>query len=122
MMCKQSDYKVSIEEIHHTQKLDAPSGTAVSLAKDIIENSEYHQWQLVDGNEVSETKNTIPITAKRIGDVKGTHIVTYESTIDTLSIKHEAHTRNGFALGAILAAEWLKGRKGIYTMKEVLGL
>lgn len=122
MMCKQSDYKVSIEEIHHTQKLDAPSGTAVSLAKDIIENSEYHQWQLVDGNEVSDAKNTIPIVAKRIGDVKGTHIVSYESTIDTLSIKHEAHTRDGFALGAILAAEWLKGRKGIYTMKEVLGL
>jgi 4-hydroxy-tetrahydrodipicolinate reductase len=117
MMAKHKDYTVDIEEIHHTQKLDAPSGTAISLAKDIIEKSDYTNWKLDN-----TTQNEIPIKALRIEDVKGTHTVSYRSVIDTLSIKHEAHSREGFALGAILAAEWLQGKIGVFTMKDVLGI
>ncbi len=109
------DYQVSIEEIHHTQKLDAPSGTAISLAEGIINNSDKTNWKLNKSEE-----NQISITAKRIDDVKGTHIINYDSEIDTISIKHEAHSRDGFALGAILAAEWLVDKKGVFTMKDVL--
>ena len=109
------DYQVSIEEIHHTQKLDAPSGTAISLAEGIINNSDKTNWKLNKSEE-----NQINITAKRIDDVKGTHIINYDSEIDTISIKHEAHSRDGFALGAILAAEWLVDKKGVFTMKDVL--
>lgn len=109
------DYMVSIEEIHHTQKLDAPSGTAISLAGGIIKNSDKTNWKLNDSE-----RNDIHITAKRIDDVKGTHIINYDSDIDTISIKHEAHSREGFALGAILAAEWLVDKKGVFTMKDVL--
>jgi len=117
MMAKYKDYLVSIEEIHHTQKKDAPSGTAITLAEGIIKNSDYTNWQL---NEAG--KMEIPITAKRIEDVKGTHRIFYTSPIDTISIKHQAHSRDGFALGAILAAEWLLGKKGVFTMKDVLDL
>lgn len=117
MMKKHKEYTLDIEEIHHTQKLDAPSGTAISLAKDIINNSDYTNWKLD-----SATENEIPIKALRIDDVKGTHTVFYRSAIDTLSIKHEAHSREGFALGAMLAAEWLLGKKGVFTMKDVLGI
>ena len=109
------DYMVSIDEIHHTQKLDAPSGTAISLADGIINNSNKTNWKLNDSG-----RNDINITAKRTDDVKGTHIINYDSDIDTISIKHEAHSRDGFALGAILAAEWLVDKKGIFTMKDVL--
>ena len=109
------EYQVSIEEIHHTQKLDAPSGTAITLAEGIINNSDKKNWNLDDADD-----DEIKITAKRIDDVKGTHIINYDSTIDTISIKHEAHSREGFALGAILAAEWLVDKKGIFTMKDVL--
>lgn len=117
MMAKHKEYTVDIEEIHHTQKLDAPSGTAISLANDIIKKSDYTNWKLDNAPQ-----NEIPIKALRIEDVKGTHTVSYHSSIDTLSIKHEAHSREGFALGAILAAEWLKGKNGVYTMKDVLGI
>lgn len=117
IMAKHKNYKASIEEIHHTQKLDAPSGTAITLAEGIIQNTEYNSWKL---NEADDTE--IPIIAKRIGDVKGTHIINYNSAVDTISISHEAHSREGFALGAILAAEWLAGKKGVFTMKEVLGI
>lgn len=117
MMKKHKDYTLDIEEIHHTQKLDAPSGTAISLAKDIINNSDYIDWKLDNA-----PKDEIPIKALRIDDVKGTHTVFYRSPIDTLSIKHEAHSREGFALGAILAADWLLGKKGVFTMKDVLGI
>lgn len=117
MMATHTNYKIAIEEIHHTQKLDAPSGTAISLAKDIIDKTTYKNWKL-DTASVNE----IPIKALRIEDVKGTHTVSYTSEIDTLSIKHEAHTREGFAMGALLAAEWLKDKKGIYSMKDVLNL
>ena len=113
----QFDYKVSMEEIHHTQKLDAPSGTAISLAKGVIQNSAYAKWTLDNPKE-----KEIHIEAKRIGDVPGTHTVTYDSTVDSIELKHTAHNREGFALGAVIAAEWLAGKKGIYTMKDVLNL
>lgn len=110
-------YQVSIEEIHHTQKLDAPSGTAITLANTIIEQSEYSQWTLD-----SPKANELPITAKRIENVPGTHEITYESTVDSIQIKHTAHSREGFALGAVVAAEWLLGKKGVFTMKDVLNI
>ena len=118
MMSTLEDYKVDIEEIHHTQKLDAPSGTAISLAEDIIENSKnYQSWQL-DGSE----NKVLPITAKRIEKVPGTHNITYKSEVDTIKIEHIAHNREGFALGAVVAAEWLVGKTGIFTMKDVLNI
>jgi len=111
------EYKVSIDEIHHTQKKDAPSGTAITLAEGIIKNSEKKDWSLKKNSE-----QDLKITSKRIEDVKGTHIINYKSNIDTISIKHEAHNREGFAMGAILAAEWLQNKKGVYSMKDVLKL
>ncbi|WP_269237390.1 4-hydroxy-tetrahydrodipicolinate reductase [Flavobacterium flavigenum] len=117
IMSQFDSYKVSMEEIHHTQKLDAPSGTAISLAKGVIENSAYANWTMEDPKS-----NEIHIEAKRIGDVPGTHTVTYDSIVDSIELKHTAHNREGFALGAVIAAEWLAGKKGIYTMKDVLNL
>ena len=113
-----SDYKVSIEEIHHTRKLDAPSGTAISLANGIMKgHKDYTGWH--DGRE--EKENSIPIEAIREGDVPGTHIVTWDSEIDTISLKHEAKNRKGLALGAVVAAEYIATRKGVFTMNDVLG-
>ncbi len=117
MMSKLSQYKVSMEEIHHTQKLDAPSGTAISLARDIIDNTNYSSWALENAKE-----DEILIDAKRIENVPGTHSVFYDSEVDSIEIKHTAHSREGFALGAVVAAEWILGKKGIFTMKDVLGL
>jgi len=112
-------YEVSVEEIHHTQKLDAPSGTAITLAEQIEENISRKQgWTMND----QHGKEQIHIEAKRIPDVNGTHIITYQSEIDTIQIKHEAHNRQGFALGAVMAAEFLHGKTGIYQMKDVLNL
>lgn len=120
MMAKFPQYKVSMEEIHHTQKLDAPSGTALSLAKDIIENSDYSSWALPTATPAKSDE--IPIDAKRIENVPGTHTVFYDSIVDSIEIKHTAHSREGFALGAVIAAEWLLGKTGIFTMKDVLNL
>ena len=117
IMSKFDSYSVNMEEIHHTQKLDAPSGTAISLAKGVIENSSYTNWTL----KKPEAKQ-IHIEAKRIGTVPGTHTVTYTSLVDTIEIKHTAHNREGFALGAVIAAEWIVGKQGIFTMKDVLDL
>lgn len=115
----QTQYTLRIEETHHLQKLDAPSGTAVTLAEGIIaNNTNYSEWQL--GNEVST--NQISIIAHREPDVPGTHEVFATSTIDTITLSHEAHSREGFALGAILAAEFLLGKQGVFTMKDVLNL
>lgn len=118
MMSKFDQYSVSMEEIHHTQKLDAPSGTAISLAKDIIKNSDYSNWTI----EQEHTKNELFIDAKRIENVPGTHSVFYNSTVDTIEIKHTAHSRDGFALGSVIAAEWILGKKGVFTMRDVLDL
>ena len=118
MMAKLNDYKLDIEEIHHTQKLDAPSGTAITLAEGIIKNNTaYQNWQL----DTATDKN-IPIIAKRIPEVPGTHIISYTSPIDTIKIEHEAHNREGFALGAVIAAEWLADKTGVFTMKDVLNI
>lgn len=110
-------YKVSMEEIHHVHKLDAPSGTAISLAQGVIQNSNYAEWTLEEAKS-----NQIHIEAKRIGEVPGTHTVNYDSVIDSIEIKHTAYNREGFALGAVIAAEWLAGKQGIFTMKDVLNL
>ena len=113
------DYKVSIEEIHHTKKLDAPSGTAITLADEIVNHhSGYKKWCYAD----DKTDMCIPIHSIREGDVPGTHTVTWDSEIDTISLKHEAKNRKGLALGAIVAAEFIHTRKGIYTMNDVIGL
>jgi 4-hydroxy-tetrahydrodipicolinate reductase len=117
MMQNLNQYRVSMEEIHHTQKLDAPSGTAITLAEGIIKNTGYQGWKL-DAAEEGE----IPIMAKRIDDVPGTHAITYTSKVDEIEIKHTAHSREGFALGAVVAAEWIIGKKGVFTMKDVLNL
>jgi 4-hydroxy-tetrahydrodipicolinate reductase len=117
MMSKFDSYQVDMEEIHHTQKLDAPSGTAISLAKGVIENSAYTKWTLDNPKP-----NEIHIEAKRIENIPGTHTVTYNSVVDSIEIKHTAHNRDGFALGAVIAAEWIVGKKGVFTMKDVLEL
>lgn len=117
MMSKLKSYSVVMEEIHHTQKLDAPSGTAISLAKGIIENSSYTDWTLEKATDTS-----IHIEAIRTGSVPGTHTVTYESTVDSIEIKHTAHNREGFALGAVIAAEWIIGKTGVFSMRDVLDL
>ncbi len=115
LMAQWQEYEVSVEEIHHTEKKDAPSGTAITIAEGILKYSEKENWTLD-----SDKENQLKITAIREDDVKGTHIVQYKSSIDTISLKHEAHSREGFAKGAILAAEWLKDKKGVFTMKDVL--
>ncbi|KJD33731.1 dihydrodipicolinate reductase [Tamlana sedimentorum] len=118
MMSNLKQYNVSMEEIHHTQKLDAPSGTAISLANDIISNNNnFSDWKLDENGE-----NIIPITAKRIEDVPGTHTITYASEVDTITIDHVAHNRQGFALGAVIAAEWIIGKTGVFTMNDVLNI
>ena len=118
MMSSLEDYNISMEEIHHTKKLDAPSGTAITLAEGIIENSTKNNWEL--GDKTSE--ENIPIVAKRIPEVPGTHTVWYDSEVDSIEIKHTAHSRKGFALGAVVAAEWIIGKKGVFTMKDVLNI
>ena len=119
MMASLKDYNVSLEEIHHTQKLDAPSGTAITLANAIIEeHTEYNKWTL----DSKSPNNSLPITAKRIENVPGTHSIEYKSNVDTIEIKHTAHSRDGFALGSVIAAEWIIGKAGVFTMKDVLNI
>ena len=118
MMSSLEEYQISMEEIHHTQKLDAPSGTAITLAEGIIQNTSKNNWEL---GEKTSAEN-IPIVAKRIPDVPGTHTVWYTSEVDTIEIKHTAHSRKGFALGAVIAAEWIVGKTGVFSMKDVLNI
>jgi len=119
LMSAQADYAVSMEEIHHIHKLDAPSGTAITLAEQIIDqHSAVQKWI----NDRVEDDDTIGIVSKRAGEVAGTHSIRYESDIDQITITHEAFSRQGFALGAVMAAEWLQGKSGIYTMTDVLSL
>lgn len=117
MMGNLKQYKVRLEEIHHTQKLDAPSGTAISLAEGIIGETDYSGWNLDTADS-----NVIPIIAKRIADTPGTHTVSYNSEVDGIEIIHTAHNREGFALGAVVAAEWILGKSGVFSMKDVLNL
>ena len=113
----QNDYSCQLEEIHHIHKKDAPSGTAISIAEGIFKHSDYNSWKL------DETEGTsLGIEAIREGEVPGTHSVYYRSEVDEIEIKHTAFNRNGFALGAVIAAEWLPGKVGNFGMKEVLGL
>lgn len=112
-------YKASIEEIHHTAKKDAPSGTAITLAEGIIKSiGTLRDWQLSEN--LIDTEQSLPITSKRIDPAPGTHIIRYESDIDTIEISHTAHSRQGFALGAILVAEWIQGKKGVLSMDDFL--
>ena len=118
-------YDVKMEEIHHTQKLDAPSGTAITLAEGILENiQQFDHWYLKEYpfNQKNDHPQGFPIVSKREGKVPGTHIIRYDSAIDLLEIKHEAKGREGFASGAILAAEWVVGKKGVFGMKDLLDL
>ncbi|MBA3829589.1 MAG: 4-hydroxy-tetrahydrodipicolinate reductase [Taibaiella sp.] len=119
LMNRQPDYDVKIEETHHVHKKDAPSGTAITIAEQIIADLERKQtW----GNSAATYPGEIAITAYREEDVPGTHLVKYSSTIDDIEIVHTAHNRDGFALGAVLAAEYIAGRRGIFTMQDVLGI
>ena len=119
-------YDVMMEEIHHTQKLDAPSGTAITLAEGILQNiSRKTHWvshtEGKSGDYQKGEQTDIPITSKRIDPAPGTHSITYNSPIDSIEITHTAHSREGFATGAVLAAEWLVGKKGVFSMKDMLG-
>lgn len=119
LMNKFPDYNVDIEETHHIHKLDAPSGTAISLANDILKEIERKKsWKLDSQGE----EEIIGITAKREGEVPGTHIVNYNSEVDTIEIKHTAKSRKGLALGALLAAEYILNKKGYHTMNDLLKL
>lgn len=117
MMSKFNDYDVSMEEIHHTKKLDKPSGTALSLANSIINHTTKNNWTLD-----SPKQDDLFIDVKRIDAVPGTHSIKYSSSVDSIEIKHTAHNRDGFALGAVIAAEWIIGKTGVFTMKDVLNL
>ncbi len=111
------EYKCSITEIHHLQKLDAPSGTAISLAEDILENNDsLNNWSLTE----SKAEDLLIINSKREKDVKGTHIIKYKSIVDEIELKHTAYSRDGFAKGSILAAKWIIDKKGIFSFREIL--
>lgn len=113
------EYDVNIEEIHHTSKLDSPSGTAIKLADDIL-NIVKHKSKWVNAEE--SEREELQIESKRISNTPGTHTVTYNSKIDSIEITHTAHNRQGFAQGAIMAAEWIVKRKGVFTMRDVLNI
>lgn len=119
LMAPQPQYNVTMEEIHHTQKRDAPSGTAISLAEQVLEKVTRKQnWV----NNETTAPTELSIISKRIDPAPGTHIINYTSPIDDITITHTAHSREGFASGAVVAAEWIQGRKGVFSMKDVLSL
>jgi 4-hydroxy-tetrahydrodipicolinate reductase len=121
LMSGQTAYSVGIEEIHHLQKLDAPSGTAITLANGILENhSDYISWVLGEEKVPHTTEGQLAVTSFRKPDVPGTHSVHYSSPVDTITIEHVAHNRKGFALGAVIAAEWIAQKTGVFTMSDVL--
>jgi 4-hydroxy-tetrahydrodipicolinate reductase len=124
MAAKFSEFNhIAIKEIHHTQKKDAPSGTAVSLANGMIRNlPRFKNWKGYEGDHTHDDSSTLPVYSYRIEDVAGIHEVNYGSNDDLISLKHEAKGRSGFAKGAIAAAEWLQGRKGVFDMKDLLEL
>jgi len=119
LMDRYSQYEVSIDETHHTQKKDAPSGTAITLAQGVMKNlKRKKEWSL----GATENPHSLVINSFRIDPAPGTHVVKYSSEVDDIEITHTAHSREGFALGAVLVAEWLAGKKGIYTMDDFLQL
>lgn len=119
LMAPQPQYNVTMEEIHHTQKRDAPSGTAISLAEQVLEKVTRKQnWV----NDETTVPTELAIISKRIDPAPGTHIINYTSPIDDITITHTAHSREGFASGAVVAAEWIQGKKGVFSMKDVLSL
>ena len=113
-MKKYDDYNLKIEETHHTEKIDKPSGTAITLAENIIDQGKYNEWS------INNKENSLSIISKRVKNVPGTHIVNYSSELDSIEIKHIAKNRKGFALGAVIAAEWLINNKGVFDMKDVI--
>ena len=118
MMNRHTAYDIEVEEIHHTQKLDAPSGTAITLVEDVINQvARKDSWV----NSPTDRENVIPIISKRIENVPGTHEIAYHSTIDSIVIRHTAHSREGFAKGALMAAQWIIGKQGYFEMKDMLG-
>jgi 4-hydroxy-tetrahydrodipicolinate reductase len=125
LISKVEGYHVSIKEIHHIHKQDAPSGTAISLAEQILRKSHYNEWKLADNSDpekdLSGTR-TIPIIAEREGEIPGIHDVMYKSEFDQINIRHLASSREGFALGAVIAAEWIMGKTGVFNMNDVLNI
>ena len=118
IMNNYTEYKIKMKEIHHIEKIDAPSGTAITLAESIIDETNYQKWSF--GNDFKEDE--ISIESQRLLDNTGTHEVIYKSEIDEIKIKHVASNRDGFGLGAVIAAEWLIGKKGVFSMKDVLNI
>lgn len=118
IMNNHPEYLIKMKEIHHIEKIDAPSGTAITLAESIIKETDYQKWSL--NKDFKE--NEISIEAQRLSDKTGTHEVIYKSDIDEIKIKHAAVSREGFGLGAVIAAEWLVGKKGVFSMKDVLNI
>jgi 4-hydroxy-tetrahydrodipicolinate reductase len=119
LMASRNEYKIGITEIHHTQKLDAPSGTAITLAEGIIENiPSKTKWVNHETDNIAE----LGILSERLGEVPGTHIIKYDSEVDYIEITHCAKSRKGFAFGAVLAAEFSRGKKGILTMNDLLNI
>jgi 4-hydroxy-tetrahydrodipicolinate reductase len=119
LMAAYPEYEVSITEIHHTAKIDAPSGTAITLAEQVIENLPHKKFWV---NQPAGSNDALFIESKRIDPAPGTHTIRYSSPIDTITIEHEAHSRQGFAFGAVLAAAFMNGKKGVYSMRNVLNL
>ncbi len=119
LMNGRNEYQVWVDETHHIHKKDRPGGTAITIAEQIVQNIDCKTgWQL-DGESLP---HVIPVAAHRVGEVPGTHKVTYSSAVDDIEIIHTAHSREGFALGAVLAAEFLAGKQGVFSMKDVLGI
>lgn len=117
LMDDQAQYSAKVEETHHIHKKDAPSGTAAKIADDLVQKIErYSGWE----KGAAGTQSSLPVVSHRENEVPGTHEVTYDSDVDTITIRHDAKSRKGFALGAVLAAEFLAGRKGVYTMKDLI--
>lgn len=117
LMNHQQAYAVSMKEIHHTQKLDAPSGTAITLAEGIVDHIDRKEGWV---NDITAKENELLITSERVDPTPGTHAIAYDSAIDSIDIRHTAHGREGFASGAILVAEWIAGQTGVLTMDDFL--
>ena len=115
LLNKHDQYKIALQEIHHTEKIDKPSGTALTLAEDIIKDTDYEDWSFKNN-----TNKTIKMESVRENNVPGTHKVKYDSGIDSIEITHTAHSRKGFALGAVIAAEWIIDKKGVFNMTDII--